>query len=117
MTEEVLAAAEQLHQQGVNADVYKLVQLYPLPEGLCEALLRYPTVLFAEDSIAAGGIGEHLARRLAAKNYPGRYIHKGISSRQSLPHATVPQIRNVLGLDGASLAALVCEEQHIEDPS
>lgn len=117
MTEEVLAAAEQLRQQGVNADVYKLVQLYPLPEGLCEALLRYPTVLFAEDSIAAGGIGEHLARRLAAQNYQGRYIHKGISSRQSLPHATVPQIRNVLGLDGAGLAALVCEEQHIEDPS
>ena len=110
MTEETLSAAKALEEKGIRADVYKLVQLYPLPQGLREALLNYPVILFAEDSIAAGGIGEHLARQLAAMNYQGRFIHKGITARQKLPHATVPQIRKVLGLDGASLAEAVCEE-------
>ena len=109
MAEEALAAARLLGRQGHGADVYKLVQLYPLPEGLAERLAGYKTVLFVEDGIAAGGVGEHLARQLTTQNYQGRYIHKAILAGQKFPHATVPQIRGALGLDAESLAAAICE--------
>lgn len=35
-TEEILAAAELLRHQGMAADCCKLVQVYPLPDGLCQ---------------------------------------------------------------------------------
>ena len=109
MAEEVLEAAQTLRAQGTQADVYKLVQLYPLPQGLCAALLQYDTILFAEDGVSAGGVGQHLARALAEQGFCGRYVHKAIAPGQKLPHATVPQLRQVLGLSAQSLARAVRE--------
>ena len=54
-SEETLAAADLLKQQGVLADVWKLVQIFPLPDNLCEELGTYSTILFAEEAVRTGG--------------------------------------------------------------
>ena len=102
-TEEILAAAELLRHQGMAADCCKLVQVYPLPDGLCRQLSNYKTILFAEESVATGGIGQQLCTALQAAGWQGRFILRGVDNTH-LPHATVPQMRRDPGLDAHTLA-------------
>lgn len=106
--EDVLAAAEMLAKEGIPCDVYKLVRIFPFEEELIHDLSSYPVVLMAEECVACGGIGEHLARALQDAGWQGRYIHRAVRDL-CLPHATVPQIKQVTGLDAAHLAEAVRE--------
>ena len=106
--EDVLAAAEMLAKEGIPCDVYKLVRIFPFEEELIHDLSSYPVVLMAEECVACGGIGEHLARALQDAGWQGRYIHRAVREL-CLPHATVPQIKQVTGLDAAHLAEAVRE--------
>ncbi len=102
-TEEIIAAAELLRHQGMAADCCKLVQVYPLPDGLCRQLSNYKTILFAEESVATGGIGQQLCTALQAAGWQGRFILRGVDNTHLL-HATVPQLRRDQGLDAHTLA-------------
>lgn len=102
LTEEVLLAAQAM-QQNHPCDVYKLVQIHPLPDGLCHALGGYDRILFAEDSIAVGGIGEHLNTALTCQGWAGRFYHAGIQPGAKLTFATVPEMRQLLNLDAESI--------------
>ena len=106
--EDVLAAAELLAREGISCDVYKLVRIFPFEEELIRDLSAYPVVLMAEECVACGGIGEHLARALQDAGWQGRYIHRAVK-KLCLPHATVPQIKQATGLDAAHLAEAVRE--------
>ncbi|MCI2046684.1 MAG: 1-deoxy-D-xylulose-5-phosphate synthase [Faecalibacterium sp.] len=102
-TEDALKACAQLAQAGILCDCCKLLQIYPLPDGLVEALSAYPAILFAEECITRGGIGEHLLFALQQAGWQGRYVHCGVENTK-LTHATVPQLKTLLGLDAAALA-------------
>ena len=106
--EDVLAAAEMLAKEGIPCDVYKLVRIFPFEEELIHDLSSYHVVLMAEECVACGGIGEHLARALQDAGWQGRYIHRAVREL-CLPHATVPQIKQATGLDAAHLAEAVRE--------
>lgn len=102
--EEIIAACDLLQQQQVSADCYKLVRLYPLPEGICEALQHYDMILFAEDSVRTGSIGEQLSFALQQSGWKGTFLLHGVDNTRLL-HANVPQLRRDQGLDAAALAA------------
>lgn len=102
--EEIIAACDLLQQQQVSADCYKLVRLYPLPEGICEALQHYDMILFAEDSVRTGSIGEQLSFALQQSGWKGTFLLHGVDNTHLL-HANVPQLRRDQGLDAAALAA------------
>jgi 1-deoxy-D-xylulose-5-phosphate synthase len=106
--EDMLDACDLLEQAGIACDGYKLLQIYPLPEGLCEALAAYPTILFAEECVSRGGIGEHLLFALQQAGWKGRYLHCAIDNTK-LTHATVPQLKHLLGLDAPALAQAIKE--------
>ena len=89
--------------RGMAADCCKLVQVYPLPDGLCRQLSNYKTILFAEESVATGGIGQQLCTALQAAGWQGRFILRGVDNTHLL-HATVPQLRRDQGLDAHTLA-------------
>jgi len=82
--EDVLAAAELLAKEGISCDVYKLVRIFPFEEELIRDLSAYPVVLMAEECVACGGIGEHLARALQDAGWQGRYIHCACLTRRCL---------------------------------
>ena len=105
-SEEIIAAADLLAQQGIKVDCCKLVQVYPLPQGLCEALQRYETILFAEDSVVTGGIGQQLAFALQQSGWQGRYLLHGVDNTHLL-HANVPQLRRDQALDAAALVQAI----------
>jgi len=108
LTEEVLKAEKILEQKGIACDVYKLTKLYPLPEGFTSELATHSCILFAEDSIRRGGVGSYLAENLLEIGWQGKYLYRAID-RNCLPHGTVPQLRQVLGLTGEQLAEAVEE--------
>lgn len=104
---DLLQAQKSLLEKGIHVDVYKLVQIHPLPEGFCKALAEYHSILFAEECIRAGGIGEAVEASLAEHGWSGRFIHKAVKTGSVVPHATVPEIKAVLGLDAESIAQQV----------
>lgn len=102
LAEEIIAACDLLQQKKVSSDCYKLVQLYPLPEGLCEALQAYDCILFAEDSIRTGSIGEQLGFAMQQQGWHGTFLLHGVDNTHLL-HANVPQLRRDQQLDAAAL--------------
>ena len=114
-SEEILRAADFLEQQGVAADCCKLVQIFPLPEGLCEELSRYQTILFAEEAVTSGGIGQQLCTALHQTGWRGTFLLRGVDNTHLL-HATVPQLREDQGLDAPALAELVIESRKVRVP-
>ncbi len=101
--QEVLNAAELLKNKNLHADVIKLCKIHPLPDGFTDELLRYKKVIFAEDSVQNGGIGEHLISELSLLGYSGKFIHKAVDVNR-ITHASVLELRQGLGLDAESLA-------------
>ena len=106
--EDVLNAAKLLGAENIPCDVYKLVKIFPFTEELIREIMRYDVVLMAEECVACGGIGEHLEMALQHAGWNGRYIHTAVE-QLCLPHATVPQIKQVTGLDAEHLAQAVRE--------
>lgn len=106
--EDVLCAAKLLGEADlpVPCAVVKLVKIFPFTAGLIEEISRYPVVLLAEECVARGGIGEHLACALQHAGWKGCFIHKAVEEVR-LPHATVPEIKMTLGLDAEQLAQSV----------
>lgn len=103
-TEEILAAGDMLATQGIAAECYKLVRVYPLPDGLVERLSRYELILFAEDTVCTGGIGEQLGFALQQAGWQGTYLLHAVDNTHLL-HASVAELRCDQALDGAALAA------------
>ena len=101
-TEEIIAARDLLAQNGQQADCVKLTQIYPLPDGLCDALTPYDTILFAEDSVRTGSIGEQLGFALQQCGWQGRYLLHAVDNTHLL-HANVPELRKDQQLDAAAL--------------
>lgn len=104
--EELLCAAERLSRKDVKCDVVKLVKLYPFTEKFVEELLNYKIILFAEECIANGSIGEHLEYALQQKGWDGQFIHCAVRDA-CLPHASVVQIKQATGLDAEHLVQAV----------
>ena len=104
--EELLCAAERLSRKDVKCDVVKLVKLYPFTEKFVEDLLNYKIILFAEECIANGSIGEHLEYALQQKGWNGQFIHCAVRDA-CLPHASVTQIKQATGLDAEHLVQAV----------
>ncbi len=104
--EDVLTAAKLLGKENVPCDVYKLVKIHPFTHELISEISRYDVVLFAEECVACGGIGEHLEMALQKAGWQGIYIHRGVEDVR-LPHATVPQIKQSTGLDAEHLAQAI----------
>ena len=103
-SEEIIAATDLLLQKKVAADAYKLTRIFPLPEGLCEALADYDTILFAEDAIRTGGIGQQLGFALQQAGWQGKYLLHAVDNSHLL-HASVAELRKDQNLDAAALAA------------
>lgn len=106
--EDVLKAADLLKEQGIDADVIKLVQISPLPEDLVDHISRYDCILFAEECVKNGSIGQQLASALCQNGWNGRYIHHYVDASK-VTHATVPQLKKCVGLDAENLVCSIKE--------
>lgn len=107
-TEDVLAAASRLADAGIPVAVYKLLKIFPLTPGFVGQLLSHRVILFAEECVRCGGIGELLLYALHQAGWRGKYLHCAVDQNR-LPHASVAEMKQVLGLDAAHLAKMIEE--------
>lgn len=107
-TKEALKAAKKASEQGTPVDVYKMTVVHPIPQEICNDLEKYRMILFAEEGIRSGGIGEHLAAALFERGLHAEYRHIAVPIKQ-LTHATTDELRVRFGLDADSLAASLIE--------
>ena len=56
-----------------NVDILTLLKIYPVPEKAVEAALGYKRVLFFEESMKSGGIGEKFLAALYERGFRGEY--------------------------------------------
>ena len=104
--EDVLAAGAALEAQGIPCRVCKLVKIFPFTDEFLHAIERFETILFAEECVCAGGIGQQLVARLTEDGWRGTFIHRAVDNTK-LTHATVPELKELQGLDAASLVQAV----------
>ena len=109
---EALAAANLLHDKGIEAAVVKLNCIAPLRTEDVQVLCGTKCLLVLEDCVEAGCVGQRLAslllqngmapEKLILKNSGSSFVHQG----------SVTQLYHTLGLDGASIAAELEEVLH-----
>ena len=104
--EDVLAAGAALEAQGIPCRVCKLVKIFPFTDEFLHAIEHFENVLFAEECVCAGGIGQQLVARLTEDGWRGTFIHRAVDNTK-LTHATVPELKELQGLDAASLVQAV----------
>ncbi len=104
LLEECCAASDILEKEGTLCDVYHMRFIRPLDrKGLVGLMGAYEQILFVEEGIAAGGMGEEIAVLLKEEGLSPRFDALGIP-REFLPQATRPQLIESCGLDRNSLA-------------
>ncbi len=99
---EAIKAAE----KNKNAHVFKLLQVHPLPIGFIDEISAYNNILFAEEGVQSGGIGEHVSSALQHAGYRGTFKHVA-ADVQNLTHASVEELKTLFGLDADSLSKLL----------
>lgn len=98
------AAAREASQRGEPVDWLRLVRISPIPEEALRTALSYKRVVFFEEGILQGGIGERFGAALLEMGYSGGFEVVGVDG-QFVPAGTVAQQLELFGLDRASMAA------------
>lgn len=73
-------------------------------DGVCDTLKHYNTILFAEDTVRTGGIGEQLGFAMQQCGWQGEFLLHAVDNSHLL-HANVPELRKDQQLDAAALCA------------
>ena len=110
MTGEVLSAAQRLAEEGVQVEVIKLNQLVPLvPELALQSVRKTRRLLVAEEVVAAGSIGTTLSARIEEAGLPLQKLALLNAGNQFVPHGTIPQLRELLGIDCDHIVKVIRE--------
>lgn len=101
LSAEMTAAAREV--KGEPADWLRLVRISPLPEEAVGLALGYGRIVFFEEGVISGGIGEQFGTALLERGFRGEYEVVGVDGR-FVPAGTVRQQLRMFGLDRASMA-------------
>lgn len=71
--------AKRLTEDGV--DVLKIVKIYPIDEELLTIASAYSKIVFFEEGIKQGGIGEKMLCALAERGYKGDFVIRAIDNK------------------------------------
>lgn len=105
----VLAAAELLAGEGIQAEVLKLNRIAPLDYGTIGGFFSGKPLLVAEDAFGTGCVGQRTAAILAEQGKaPERLILRNLGETFA-PEGSVAQLEERFGLDAAGIAAAVRE--------
>lgn len=98
LVDECLEAAEKAQKP---ISLLKMTVLHPLEQTLVTQLVSYKKIVFAEECVKTGSIGQQLLELLQQAGFQGRFVHFTLPN--VLDHADVAQLRRENGLDAASI--------------
>ena len=117
LSAQAVQAAQTLSQQGVPPAVLKLLRLLPFCEEAVEQAMQAEYVLFAEEGIESGGIGQMFGSRLLENGFQGHYRVLAVHDR-FVEQATPDRALALCGLDAQSMVQTCTQwmkEQQTED--
>lgn len=117
LSAQAVQAAQTLSQQGVPTAVLKLLRLLPFCEEAVEQAMQAEYVLFAEEGIESGGIGQMFGSRLLENGFQGHYRVLAVHDR-FVEQATPDRALALCGLDTQSMVQTCTQwmkEQQTED--
>ena len=116
MLNEALAAAELLSREGIQTEIVKLWQLAPLDTSLVEASLQKTgRLIVLEECVASGCVGQAIVSALAQKGLAPRQVRLMNLGDRFVTHGAVPQLYELLGIDGTSVAKTAKEFFTLEE--
>ncbi len=116
MVHHALAAAEELQQAGISAEVVNMRFIKPLDTKLLDDVMsRLGAILTIEDNVVHGGFGSAVAEYISQANHPGIHLRiHGIPDR-FVDHGTPAELYRDLLLDPVGIAGVAksfLEELH-----
>lgn len=104
---DAIAASDELHQQGIEADVIDMIWLKPLDyEKLDDVFRKYKGLVTVEDGVIAGGFGSAIAEYMVDNRASLSLIRLGIKDKL-IQHATVAQQKEESGIDKQAIIKAV----------
>ena len=110
MVNEALSAAKLLEERGKSAQVVKLNSISPLDVDAVAACARKTgRLVVAEECMDAGCVGRRLAGELALRGLGGVRTALVKLGERFVQHGTVAELRQLCGIDGASICRRALE--------
>lgn len=104
----LLFVQERLKADGTDISVLKLLLINRIDSYCIERALQYESVVFFEEGMKRGGVGEYFGSILLEHGYKGRFIHRAIDDR-FVPQAAVSSALAGLELDSKSITDIIRE--------
>ncbi len=105
MINEALAAAELLSEKGISAQVVKWNSIAPLDvDTVAACVQKTGRLVVAEECVDAGCVGRRVAAELALRGVSGVKLALVNLGDRFVQHGTVAELRQLCGIDGASIA-------------
>ena len=102
-------AKEKLKTKGIEVCILKLNKIKPLDIESINYASGFKNILFFEESIKLGGIGEHFGFNLFQNGFKGKYIINAINNI-FVQHASVGEILKDLNMDTEGMIDVVLRE-------
>ncbi len=104
----VFSSQNKLHSEGIDISVLKLLLINNISDECIEKALKYDNIIFFEEGMKRGGVGEYFASVLLEKGFKGRFIHKAIDDK-FISHSAVSSALARLELDTKSITDILRE--------
>lgn len=106
---DLLAAAERLSEQGIEADVVKLNTITPVsPDAVIDSVTKTGALLVAEDCVASGSVGQRLAEALAQAGIKAKLCLLNCGDR-FVAHGGLEYLKRELSLDSEGITRKALE--------
>ncbi len=105
---EVLNAVDALKQKNVFVSVLILNKIKPIEAITVELASGYNNILFYEEAVQSGSIGQSFADMLFDMNYNGNFKHFAVKD-EFVPHTSVPSLIKKYHLDSESIVNQILE--------
>ncbi len=110
MVNEALAAAKLLEEKGVSVQLVKLNSVAPLDiDTVASCVQKTGRLVVAEECVDAGCVGRRIAAEFSIRNAKGVKLALVNLGNRFVQHGTVAELRQLCGIDGASIAHRVEE--------
>ena len=108
ISSEALKAVNILKEKNVSVSVLILNKIKPIEAFAVKIANGYSNVLFYEEAVKSGSIGQSFADMLFDINYKGNYKHIAVND-EFVPHASVTSLIKKYHLDSESIVNQILE--------
>ena len=106
---DTLNAAAQATLRGIPCDTLKLNRIQPIDDDCIRLAAGYGRVVFFEEGVRTGGVGERFALRAREAGLNGACVVRAIDDR-FVRQAPIPELLTELGLDTPGMLQLLTED-------